>query len=466
MKDFFRKRICLNPSKNCASQNFLVITTSGGGGHLQAAAAKKNEIHHLYKATKIFEKNIVESAGGKLLGKFMIDVVWNNAQRKGSVKALNICAYSIPIFDILFWIPVFFQIFSMLKNHDIDHVTDTQPMATSAIASATYLYKKLSGKEIFIEKVLTELPTTKSRHYLRPIRKLSTKKRNLLRLLTTHPLLGHHANEEDFWFNEAGLRLDQVLYKTLPIRPAFIDTKLALDQQLQLHISLKNSHEHSLLHHLLQDKATFEHDFFTLSINKDAQVVTMMLGSQPLQEASINYVKNFIRFVKDTFSSQEYWFFIFCSDKKFEPIPLQQRIYSLITSWEDFPKNLTIVPMSPQTDAVIAPLYARSQATITKAGGITAMELLHTAQGKIWIHYENPPVFVEKIRKWFPRANKGMPKWEYGNVLYLQEKKHASFVNTNSFYLNCCEYFSSNSNFHLPQEQKQNLSTILSSHEA
>ncbi len=160
------------------------------------------------------------------LGKFMIDVVWNNAQRKGSVKALIYAPIPFPSLTFFFWIPVFFQIFRCNKNHDIDHVTDTQPMATSAIASATYLYKNYLEKKFSSKKVLTELPTTKSRHYLRPIRKLSTKKRNLLRLLTTHPLLGHHANEEDFCLMRQVYVLIKYCIKTYLYAPLLIDTKL------------------------------------------------------------------------------------------------------------------------------------------------------------------------------------------------------------------------------------------------
>ncbi len=51
------------------------------------------------------------------------------------------------------------------------------------------------------------------------------------------------------------------------------------------------------------------------------------------------------------------------------------------------------------------------------------MELLHTAQGKIWIHYENPPVFVEKIRNGFPELIKGC---QNGNMAtcYTFKKKN------------------------------------------
>jgi hypothetical protein len=466
MKGFFSKIRFPKSKKNINKQNFLLITTSGGGGHLQAAQAKKNELFAKYPNSIIIEKNIVETAGGRCLGKFMIDFIWNSAQRKGSVLALNLCAYSIPLFDVLFWIPVFFQIYHLLKKHDIDHVIDTQPMATSSIATATYLYKKLFNKELLIEKVLTELPTVNSSHYLSPIKRLCLKNRNLIRLLTTTPLLGNYKTEQDFWLNQAGLRLDQVIHRSLPIRPSFIKMHSFSKKDLEILIQLKDSSEKLLIENLLGSKATFENLRYRLKIRQQDYVVTLMLGSQPPQEASLSYVKSFIAFVKNFTNHANFWFFVFCSDKKFEPIPLQQQISSLIAATSNFPENLSIIPMSSQNDSVIAPLYFRSQATITKAGGITSMELLHTAQGQIWIHYEKPRSWQKLLEILRLATCKGMPKWEYGNVLYLQNKKQAALMTPEDFYANCLSYFSSRGSYLLPQELKQNPSKILSSHEA
>ncbi len=460
MKVFFSKHTTAQRKKNLFSQNFLLITTSGGGGHLQAALAKKNEILEKYPSSKIFEKNIVEKAGGKYLGKFMIDVIWNSAQRKGSVIALNLCAYSIPIFDILFWIPVFFQVFKLLKNHDIDHVIDTQPMATSSIATATYLYKKLYNKEILIEKVLTELPTVKSSHYLSPLKRLCVRKRNLFRLLTTQPLLTPFKTEEEFWFSLAGLRLDQVVYQSLPIRP-FFKHQPSFNGDLKLLIQIKDLKERSVLEDFFKSKVDFKDLSYKITIPAYDYVVTLMLGSQPPQEASLSYVEHFIEFVKNFSTATTFWLFVFCSDKKYEPIPLQQRICKMVGNVKAFPKNLHILPMSSQQDSVIAPLYARSEATITKAGGITAMELLQTAKGQIWIHYEKKAHWLLSYSSY-----KGMPKWEYGNMLYLQNKKQAALITPEDFYPSCLEYFSIKNNCFHPQEQKQNLSRILSSHGA
>jgi hypothetical protein len=466
MKGFFSHQSQPSPKKNLLSQNFLLITTSGGGGHLQAAQAKRNEVFEKYPEAKIVEKNVVETAGGKYLGKFMIDFVWNKAQRKGSVHALNLCAFSIPIFDFLFWIPIFYQIYHLLKTYDIDHVIDTQPMASSAIASAVYFYKKISNKEIFIEKVLTELPTIKSAHYLKPLARLGVKKRNLIRLSTIPPLKEPYLTEEDFWFAQAGLRQDQVMYRPLPIRPSFLKKPNLFQDPLELVISYKDEKEKNLLENLLPKNVKLDAGSYLLPLPKEDIVVSLMLGSQPPQQAFLSYVENFIAFVKNFHGVKNFWFFVFCSDKPSDPIPLQQRICSLVNSTENFPSHLRIIPMSNQKDHVIAPLYYRSDATITKAGGITSMELLQTAQGQIWIHYENSNSWIQKILGFYCKKNQGMPEWEYGNVLYLQNKKQAALITPANFYAACDACFGSKSNYLPQQELKQNPSKILSSHGA
>src|SRR5258708_482033 len=113
------------------SSNLLVITTSGGGGHLQAANAKILEEQSKTPPTSVFVHDLLQHAGGKWLGWFMIHYVWNTAQRKGSVKGLEMWINMVPLFDVLFWIPVFFQILHKLFKHKIDRVVDTQPLCLS-----------------------------------------------------------------------------------------------------------------------------------------------------------------------------------------------------------------------------------------------------------------------------------------------------------------------------------------------
>lgn len=432
----------------------LLITTSGGGGHLQAAFAKKLELIEKDPRVKIFEKDIAKSAGGKCFGYFMIDCIWNTAQRKGSILALDLCGYSIPTFDKLFWISIFFQIFFLLISKKIERVIDTQPMCSSSITSAVRLYNFIFEKNIKIEKVLTELPTKQSSHYLKPIKNLSSKNRSLIQLLAAPPFLENEISEAGFWDIYSGLKPSQILSDGLPIRPCF--KKLHLHSGiLNLKIQPKSTEESILLKNALKKSSlslSLAGDELEISVPSNHLVITLMLGSQPHQQASLDYVESIANFVKNDPLKRHVSFFVFCADKKFEKIPLQKRIADLIFSKTLKVKNLNVIPLSSQPDTIIAPLYSRSQVTITKAGGITSMELLACSKGKIFIHHEN------NVSLFSSKHSLGMPKWEYGNALYLRNKKGATFVTPSSIYKELAIHFSNTS---VDQEAlKQSLSNF------
>ena len=67
---------------------------------------------------------------------------------------------------------------------------------------------------------------------------------------------------------------------------------------------------------------------------------------------------------------------------------LLKRMHDFVQKVDNFPMHLNIIPMCFQGDEVIAPLYYRSDATFTRSGGLTSMELLSVATGQIWIHSE------------------------------------------------------------------------------
>ena len=89
-----------------------------------------------------------------------------------------------------------------------------------------------------------------------------------------------------------------------------------------------------------------------------------------------------------------------------------------------------------QCDDVIASLYYRSDATFTRSGGLTAMELMSVAQGQIWIHSETRHGTING-----ESLGRGMPIWERGNASYLQEKKGARFITPETFFDGCIPYF-------------------------
>ena len=86
----------------------------------------------------------------------------------------------------------------MLKE-GVDQIVDTQPVGTFAIIKAIKLARKITGKPLKLEKIVTELPTDNVIHFFKPIKLLSSTDRSLIKLITTLPLLKENQTAEGFW---------------------------------------------------------------------------------------------------------------------------------------------------------------------------------------------------------------------------------------------------------------------------
>ena len=128
--------------------------------------------------------------------------------------------------------------------------------------------------------------------------------------------------------------------------------------------------------------------------------------------------------------------FVFCNKHTEHRNSLLKKGHSIIQKVKYFPDNLTVIPMCFQSDDVIASLYYRSDATFTRSGGLTAMELMSVAQGQIWIHSELRQKTING-----EILGRGMPIWERGNTIYLQKMKGARFITPETFIECCYPYF-------------------------
>ncbi|MBI3211543.1 MAG: hypothetical protein HYZ47_02520 [Simkania negevensis] len=350
----------------------------------------------------------------------------------------------MPFADLAASLPIFIKTLHLLIKEDIDYVIDTQPL-TFPIIKAVRIYNRWKKKEIILEKILTELPTDKVSHFLRPIKNLSSKDRRYLKLITTAPLLEKDQTPAQFWMKHCKLTENQVCYEDFPLRPSFFYYKnksYELKEELTISIRTKSLKENALIAATIQ-KSTLEveiqSDQIRVLIAPFDKVSTLLLGSQPTEKATVEYVKKFIQMAREGRDVPiRHLLFVFCNGKPLQKNSLLIRTHDLVQKTEDYPKNLAIIPMCFQGDDVIAPLYFRSDATFTRAGGLSAMELLAVSHGKIWIHSEAksviPPFDQEKLAK-------GMPIWEKGNALYLKEKKGAEFISPEAFCKACAPYF-------------------------
>ena len=415
------------------AKKLLLITSSGGGGHLQAAKAKASKALSDEPQTIIIEKDILIDCVGKHFGK-AFNSLWNFCQKKGNLSVLKFLSKSIPRADCVLWVHIFSRILYTIIKEDVDQIIDTQPVGTSAIIKAIKCGRKLTRKPLKLEKILTELPTDKVIHFFQPIKSLSPQDRLLIKLISTAPLLYENQTNEAFWQTNCGLSEKDICYESFPLRSAFKThtDKPQINNNIKIAIKVSSSEEKMLISNTI-NKGTLNAEIFLdkidVTIDSTDLVSTILLGSHPAEEATVNYVKNFIKMTKST---RRHLLFVFCNHHSENKNSLLKRIHDLVDEIKDYPTSLNIIPMCFQGDKVIAPLYHRSDATFTRSGGLTSMELMLVAKGQIWIHSESTGKENLSI---------GMPIWEKGNALYLQNKKGAQFISPETFPELCASYF-------------------------
>ncbi|WP_420421841.1 hypothetical protein [Simkania sp.] len=422
-------------------KKLLLITSSGGGGHIQAAKAKAVKALSEDPDLEIIQKDIFTDWLGRHFGKWFVHM-WNFSQKRGNLHMLSFFSKNIPVADVLFWIRIFTKALTTILREDVDRVIDTQPMGTSSIIKALKVASRFTGKKLKLEKVITELPTEKVIHFFKPIKILSQKDRSLLRLVSTTPLLSADQTSDAFWQKNCKLQESEVLYEDFPLRAAFEKFRQKLDtptDRMKIEIKVKNYIEKFLIADTIKRgnlHAEIFRDKVALTIEPTDKVSTILLGSQPTEEATIKYVKSFIEMAnKAGDRGFRHLLFVFCNHEAEHRNSLLRRVHDAIQKFTDYPEYLNIIPMCFQGDEVIAPLYYRSDATFTRSGGLTSMELLSVAQGQIWIHSEIKGTLDKE------KLGSGMPIWERGNAHYLQEKKGAQFITPETFADFCSSYF-------------------------
>lgn len=427
--------------------HILILTSTGGNGHIQAAKAKEVEYKRLYPDAKIYKQDIMTDWIGKRFGSFSVNK-WDVAQKTGDIIELERLVHLLPVAEWLVCIPVVFNCLFYILRHKIDLIIDTQPLGTSPIIRAVHFASKLLRRPIRIQKVITELPTEHVTHFFRPIRRLPKKYRQHLELVSPPPL----CKEENFWEEQCGVPASQVDCTHLPLRPTFMEylEKNREVGPLQIRLCIHDPKETHVIHNTARQgflpvrrkKGSLE-----LTIEDTHKVSMIMLGGNPPERSLIQYVKQFIEAIKQSETSDKHILFVFCSCIKKRSDLLQKEVHDIVRSDHAFPKNLTIIPLTYQEDDVIAPLIFRADATLTKSGGMTAMELLYAGHGSIWIHQEEMTtrqnLFPFVKRPHVPGMPKyaGMPIWEQGNVLYLKEKKGATLTTPENFIKITKDYF-------------------------
>jgi UDP-N-acetylglucosamine:LPS N-acetylglucosamine transferase len=419
----------------------LLITSSGGGGHIQAAKAQAVKALAENPNTEIIQKDILIDMASKRFGKGFV-YLWNSSQKRGNVKFLMFLQKNVPTADIVFGTFIFLRTLHVLLKEGIDQIIDTQPVGTFAIIKAIKLARKITGKPLKLEKIVTELPTDNVIHFFRPIKLLSETDRSFIKLISTIPLLKENQTAEGFWRKNCGLSESEVCYESFPLLPSFkqyLNKVKTRNERMKILIHVNSNEEKFLISDSIKRgflTSEIYRDKIAINIEADDKVSTILLGSQPTEEATLKYLRNYIDLTKQTAAGENHLLFVFCNSHTRHKNSLLKKVYHLIQKIDEFPQNLTVIPMCFQNDDVISSLYYRSDATFTRSGGLTAMELMSVAQGQIWIHSE-----VRHGTADSEELGKGMPIWERGNATYLQHKKGARFITPETFIESCHSYF-------------------------
>ena len=417
-------------------KNVLIITSSGGGGCLQLAMAKKQQLMQKEPLSNIMIIDVMKKWTWFGMGRLFV-LFYNTTQTFGKARFQERLVGCQAIAELMLWLPIFFKSLRTFFKNDIDRLIDTQALCPSAIINALRIYNHRRRKNVIFEKVLVDLPTYKSTHLFHNIRRMSSKNRSLVRLLTIEPLLDT-PTEEMFWQKHCKIGLSQIQKEDFYVRDAFSKYfhQKRPSTDMQLFIRADASRRALLRNVVSKSKARKieTKEGFSFSISPNDHVMVILLGSQAAQKATFDYVQNFLYSMKKiTHPDRFYHLFVFCPNRKRD---VMQEIYDLVNKEEKYPSHFTIIPMEFQSEDVIASLFFRSDVSITRTGGQTAMELMGVSKGRIWIHSETKDKHMMDVKKLL----KGIPGWESGNAEYLMEKYSARIV-TPTLVLSLAEEF-------------------------
>jgi len=409
-----------------SAKRIFILTSSGGNGLLQAAIAKEQQLRLENPDVTIFKVDMTKQWLGKLTGRFGI-FFWNYCMKKGHVFLLVLLWRFQRLAEILYYPKIFYNIFKMLKKEHVERIIDTQILAPGCMLKAIRLFNWLYAKDIRLEKVITDLPTKDCHDFFNSIKNLSKKDKKYLKVLSISPFLEDCQTNTEFWEKYCNIPESIVHYEPFYIRQSFYkyhDLKRE-NKPFELAIRAKSIEEKDLIANTIK-YGTLNYvstkEGFSFTIAPQCRVITILLGSQPAQKATLQYAEKILKLVNPNDSVA---LFVFCSYFVNKGDGLFQKIAKLISVTTNYPSNLTIIPMSYQEEDVIAPLFFRSDLTITRSAGQTSLELIYVGHGTHLIHSEyhvsNKDVSQNDLLK-------GMPAWEAGSARYLQKEKNSILV--------------------------------------
>ncbi|MCE5319303.1 MAG: hypothetical protein LLG04_18305 [Parachlamydia sp.] len=425
--------------------DYLIITSSGGGGHKIAADAIQQKKAQMYPTNRFDQLDVMRSgcSYGSRIGKNCTDS-WDNAQQRGDVKKQLQLVRMQPVAEALFCLGTFFTVLRRLLQGEKlpKKVICTQPLHLLAITEAVRVANLIRFKEkrkiTKVDLYLTDLPTSKAEHFFGALRRLHfISKRNfkMVRVHAPEPICLDGQTSQQFWKSQAHLQPHQIKIEAMPVSAQYKNpASLPMPGSAFVSdIKLFSNDEKAEMEKLNMPDGR-------CSISENDKVGLLMLGSVPERFAILGYVDGIAAAARESAleeSGPNHYFFIACGSKEqnggadgLNNDSLYKAVCKQIRDAK-LPRRVKIVPFIGQP---VAPIFGRSDLSITRSGGMTSAEILALKSRKgdnkrVLIHAPLKKVLEGTQEEKRKQLMACIPLWENGNADYLvQSPKVAAEV--------------------------------------
>lgn len=390
--------------------DYIVISSSGGSGHKVAAKMLMDLKKAKDPSRQTLELDVMSSgcSFGSFIGETLTGM-WNVAQQEGDIYRQRNLFVLQPLAEKIFFASTFVTVlWKLLWCKEAPKVVCVQPLHLLAITSAVMAANFLKFRTKKIEKVdlyFTDLPSVKAEHFMGALQRLhniSTRAFNMVRVCAPDPIDEKGQSNQEFWSQH---NVKWIKKKSLPLNLSFKELdNLPLPGTDQL-IRLKNGEEYKVQ---AKDKVGF-----------------IMLGSNPEKTAILNYIDGFIKAGnKRKFNENDPVHYLFVACGKSEDNELLKKALKKVQD-ANLDAHVKIVPFENQS---ITSIFARSDMSFTRSGGMTASEILalKSRSGdnkKIYIHSPINETLIGSDKNVKKYLLGHIPLWENGNAEQLMWHK-------------------------------------------
>lgn len=463
----------------------IILTCDGGSGHKSAAEALRMQAIDNNDHCKVINTTREGWFSGVNLGlpaeydgffhNGLIDLGpfatrwWDWAQRESQTELLRIFA-NLRKLSFLHAPSFRYKTYHLLK--DIENIDDydevifhnTQPNCVQALISAIAKYNREAKADNQKQTVrlinhFTDMPTLQAQMFIEEMAKIDVADLDdaQFELHTRPPILEEDDPnlspvEIDLIYHQRIKQLYPKLYQDVPpqkkrvffvdgpIRKEFVQRKENPAKRCDgLSIQFTDQSEFDVLNqalgHVLPE-FNFETSHALMPLEEDAEIVSIMLGSQASIEGTLGLVQEEIKIAEG--GSKTKCVFVFCgANKPSEGLILYQQVLDIAQKVNVDPQyNIRIIPLTNQPASTIADVYSLADRIITRPGGISIMEIEAVVKrGKIFIFTELGQ--LEKLfNQFLSRSNETLKElfsqqrsqqrfadliaWEGGNALHAR----------------------------------------------